>query len=399
MNTTKVFYLFGPSLEVHVDTYLSWVESIQSKLNITAITSLTPLAFIRNYSDFKKYKSKGIVIIVAPNILKNIIFTLYMIPHLIANKNLVFHLRKRDQNIIKIIKMIKNKVKIVVEVEGDAYLENKYLIKEGFVLNKIDKKAWCDTFKGVDGIITVTDELLISLKENCNLSDEVKNFLTIPTGFDKNKFYFDKKIRILMREKLYLTNKPTFIYLGNVHYPWQNFKKIVEIFKIIKSISNFKDSFLICCVPKKDIALASEILCQLVLDSEDFILLHIEHDEVNLYLNAADFGFALRDNLKLNRIASPGKIGEYLGAGLRVITTSYVGTYSKKLKNHPSAIIFDDFKENPERLGSLILNNNSLMKRSEISRWAIDNFSTSVYVNNYVNFIGKCVDQKNVVNC
>ena len=391
MSKTKVFYLFRPSLEVHVDIYLSWVVHIKSKLNITAITSLTPLDFIRNYADFKKYKSKGVIIIVAPNILINIVFALYMIPHLIANNNLVFHLRKRDQKIIKIIKIIKKCIKIVVDVEGDAYVENKYLIKEGFVLNKIDKKAWCDTFKGVDGIITGTDELLISLKENCNLS-EVKNFLTIPTGFDKNKFYFDKNLRILMREKLYLTNKPTFIYLGNVYYPWQNFKKTVEIFKILKSNSSFKDSLLICCVPKKEIALASKILCQLFLDSEDYLLLHVEHDEVNSYLNAADYGFALRENLKLNRISSPGKIGEYLGAGLRIITTSYVGTYSKKFKNHPSAIIFDDFKENPERLGGLILNNNSLMKRSEISRWAIDNYSTSVYVNNYVNFIGKCVD-------
>ena len=102
MSKTKVFYLFRPSLEVHVDIYLSWVVHLQSKLNITAITSLTPLDFIRYYSDFKKYKSKGIVIIIAPNILINIVFAIYMIPHLIANKYLVFHLRKRDKKIIKI---------------------------------------------------------------------------------------------------------------------------------------------------------------------------------------------------------------------------------------------------------------------------------------------------------
>ena len=40
---------------------------------------------------------------------------------------------------------------------------------------------------------------------------------------------------------------------------------------------------------------------------------------MNDYLNAADFGFLLRDDTPVNRVAFPTKFAEYALAGLRVI--------------------------------------------------------------------------------
>ncbi|HEV8442341.1 MAG TPA: glycosyltransferase, partial [Steroidobacteraceae bacterium] len=56
--------------------------------------------------------------------------------------------------------------------------------------------------------------------------------------------------------------------------------------------------------------------------------LSLPHTEVALTLAAADIGFMLRDARELNRVASPVKFPEYLGAGLAVVGSPHTGDAS-----------------------------------------------------------------------
>lgn len=55
----------------------------------------------------------------------------------------------------------------------------------------------------------------------------------------------------------------------------------------------------------------------------------IPYEKIPEFVSAADFGFLLRQDIVLNRVASPTKFPEYLSAGLGVITTPGIGDISR----------------------------------------------------------------------
>jgi glycosyltransferase involved in cell wall biosynthesis len=57
------------------------------------------------------------------------------------------------------------------------------------------------------------------------------------------------------------------------------------------------------------------------LDGDAVHVAGVAHRDVPAYLSAADVGLLLREDIIVNRVASPTKLGEYLACGLPVVTT------------------------------------------------------------------------------
>ena len=123
---------------------------------------------------------------------------------------------------------------------------------------------------------------------------------------------------------------------------------------------------------------------KLFLKKEDFFLTNVSHEDVNGFLNASDIGILLRENDTLNKVASPGKLGEYLSSGLNILTTKHIGLYSKVMMNDKVGIIVDDIFDDKEILDK-VQSFLPYKTKKEQSKWASDNFSVQAYKEIYIN--------------
>jgi hypothetical protein len=329
--------------------------------------------------------------------LTTLFFTLYFLVQAIGSEKVVVHLRKQRSRPIQLArKILRNKFSYVVEIEGDPVSEAEYLRDHPYNENHYQQLS-CEfseidaelakQVKSADGVLVVTDELKdLFISRYGNKSDLWTKFCVLPTGFDAQKFFFDESLRNKKRKELNSSNRFLVIFIGNVFYSWQNIKSTIDVFERLKNKSIRKNPFLILLVKEDDHPIAKEFLKKSNLTSDDFLLSAVPHDEINSYLNASDMGILLRDNHVMNKVASPGKMGEYLAAGIDVLTTPYIGTYSAPMVENEIGIIVDDFRD----LNSVELKlRNKLGKkdRKEVSDWARESFSSQRYTKRYIEFL------------
>lgn len=399
MQKEKFIYFFRGDLSSHVDIYLSWFNVAKNSINISIITVIDYATYIKQKKHVYHYKSKDIKIFVVPKYTKKIFTIIYFFYLNLIYKRVVVHLRKQSTNPFDLLKKIfREQLKYIIEIEGDFESELDYLTqkqnnyKTGFydsIIRSIKKSAK-DLPKELvraDAVFVVTDELKELFKKRYTINEIEKKIHVIPTGFDNKKFYPDNVLREVYRRKYNLEDKFVLIYSGNVWYSWQNLKRSLEVFKILKKKFN-QNMYFVMLVRKQDHPIAIEFIKEIGLNSDEYLLTNVSHDEVNGFLNAADLGILLRENHTLNKVASPGKLGEYLMAGLNVITTTHIGNYSKKMQENNIGILIDDIYDDSE-----ILNKTSHFKRDitklELSKWASDNFSVQAYENIYINALRK----------
>lgn len=128
-----------------------------------------------------------------------------------------------------------------------------------------------------------------------------------------------------------------FVYVGGLS-SWQCFD---EILKLYRSISNNIPSTL--TIISKQIELAK-------LKVKDAQVTEVEYktmsqQEVTKDLINYDFGFLLRENILLNRVASPIKFLEYTSSGVIPIISRNVGDFSEEVVKNKIGIVLDNNNE------------------------------------------------------
>jgi glycosyltransferase involved in cell wall biosynthesis len=390
---TKYIYFFRSDLSSHVDIYKSWLDVVQNSIDMSMVTIL-------DYKEQKKqkelvihYRKKGLKIFIVPRYTKQLFALLYFFYLCTVNDKVVVHLRKQSPKPFDILKkLFTNKLKYIIEIEGDFESEIDYLsqkknqYKPRFYTNIINgmkksAKVLEEQIVKTDGVFVVTKELKeLFIKRYNNAEEKIR---VIPTGFDTNKFYPNDKLRIEYRKRYNLENKFVMIYSGNVMYSWQNLKQSIRVFKLLKE-ETYKNLFFVMLVRKQDYEIAREFIDSLKLEKDEYLLTSVSHDEVNGFLNASDLGILLRENHTLNKVASPGKLGEYLSSGLNVLTTKHIGNYSKKMEEEKVGILIDDIYDETEILIAVNRFEDNRTKK-QISKWAADNFSVQAYKKDYIN--------------
>ncbi|MEA3174503.1 MAG: hypothetical protein QOF42_1914, partial [Gammaproteobacteria bacterium] len=135
----------------------------------------------------------------------------------------------------------------------------------------------------------------------------------LPCLANENDFFFDENLRQRMRAELGVGNDdPVYVYSGSLA-GYQCFEDMVSIFAT--TLRKRPNAHLIVLTPYVDAA--REKIAGLPADR--VVCLAVPNAKVNDYLNAADFGFLLRDDTPVNRVAFPTKFAEYALAGLHVI--------------------------------------------------------------------------------
>jgi hypothetical protein len=395
----KYIYYFRGDLRSHVDIYKSWVDIAKDEIDISMLTIIDIQTYKAQNILVTNYREKGIKIKVVPDILKSLYTILYFTYLTLSNKRVVVHLRKQSPKPFDLMKKIfPQKLKYIIEIEGDSQSELEYLsekvnqYQDGFYDNVIEGMIKSTSkleqqFDHADGIFTITielKELLLKRYSKLNLENKMH---VIPTGFDSNKFYPDKNLRIKYRKEFNLDEKFVMVFTGNVFYSWQNIKRSLELFQIIKTQSLFKKVIFLLLIRKQDHYIVEKFLKNMRIKKSDYLLTNVVHEEVNGLLNASDMAVLLRENHTLNKVASPGKLGEYLATGINVLTTKHIGDYSEKMDKHKIGILIDDIYSDKEVIDKLKSFEQD-KSREEISRWAVDNFSVQSYKSKYVDTLG-----------
>lgn len=119
--------------------------------------------------------------------------------------------------------------------------------------------------------------------------------------------------------------KPSFVYAGSMD-GWQCFEKTVLIFKEIKK--NLPNATFTVLTAQQDVA--DKILKK---HGVDAAMNYVSHDKVDEELRKYKYGFIIRDNNPVNRVATPTKMNSYMANGIIPVFTDVVGAFKQNLSS------------------------------------------------------------------
>jgi glycosyltransferase involved in cell wall biosynthesis len=140
-----------------------------------------------------------------------------------------------------------------------------------------------------------------------------------------------------MRRDLGLGDKFVVVYAGGT----DRYQCIPDACALFAAIARKRDDAFWLVLSWGDHELFRRCLKEQGVDERRFRLVSVGQTAVHDHLIAADVGFLLREEHVLNRVASPTKFGEYLAAGVPVITTPYVGDVSSAVVRERIGTIVD----------------------------------------------------------
>jgi hypothetical protein len=230
--------------------------------------------------------------------------------------------------------------------------ENKYIAikRHNFSLEKykiianihyLEYKTLCSA----DKVFVVSKVLQKYFQDTYYLAD--KKFVFYPCLSNDNRFYFSPDLRRVARNKLQITDQiKVFIYSGGIRSTWHLSERMFSFFNQL--LKNEKNSLMLCL--SKDKTGVEKIIAQFPELKPKFLSFSVPNEEVNNYLNAADFGILFRENTIMNNVASPTKFAEYMLCGLPVLISEGVGDYSNYTIEHNMGVLVKEIElNNPER--------------------------------------------------
>ena len=389
--------MFRGDLTSHVHFYTNLCEVANNEnVSLRAITFLNIKNFFIQYKLVNHFR-KNHNIQIYPSLFPYISEVLFFGLQLFFYSKIVVHTKKTNPRPLLLLKKFSKKIKLIIDLEGDLIFEKDFLqlnpYKDEFYKNDIisitkNLVSHNRLLDRVDKIIVLNDSFkAILVKRNRKLEDKIitSNILS----FRRNTFCYDDNLRNKYRSLLNCNEEPIICYIGNIYYSWQNISKTIKLFKKIKELINVNAKLLLL-VRSVDHHIVREFIKKEKIKSEDHILKNVDNTEVLGYLNAADLGIVIRDFHPMNSIVTSGKLLDYLGSGLPVITTSILDKIPNEIKNHGFGYVMDDIKLeniNINEVKSLL--NFDLNKRKAISNWANLNFSLEVSAKNYIRYLKK----------
>lgn len=231
-----------------------------------------------------------------------------------------------------------------------------------------------------DVIFTVSNKLSKYVVEKSNLQ-ALPEMQVIPGAADETKFYFDKNIRNKYRHTLnFNDNVKLYIFTGSLESHWHMKDFMFHLMSILVARSN--NNHFMCITP--DIKTAQNLQERFQIPKNSITIKYLQHHDINSYLNAADFGLLLRENVVTNNVASPTKFSEYLLSGLPVIISTNVGDFSDYVKaNRCGLCINNDLDVLPYRLENLRICDNT--ERYSIAEKARNSFSKQRLIQERIN--------------
>ena len=168
-------------------------------------------------------------------------------------------------------------------------------------------------------------------------------FQVVPSCADENLFFVDEAARDRIRKELGITaDSLVLLYSGGLDKSWQIPDFVFDVFVELKKRND--RLFFLCLTPHQRIV--DEFVEKRGINRSDIWSGYIPYQDINSYLNAADFGFLFREDNVTNNVASPTKFAEYLMAGLPTVISKGIGDFSEFVATTPDAgVVVDNNSE------------------------------------------------------
>jgi len=229
-----------------------------------------------------------------------------------------------------------------------------------------------------------TAQLLVVVSENYRkqLLEEgidAERIKVAPCGCDPRLFYPSEKLRIQVRSELGIPDSAIVgIYAGKFGGLYEEHMA----FKIFQKFFTDIPDFHLILLSSASKAWVQENLNLNGISSQRVSHVFVPHEEVNGYLNAADFGFALYKSNAVSPFLSPVKIGEYWASGLPVVMLDKIGDESAFVDEQQlgSVIKIPDFFDDSlldSRIRKLLQLNKSMISERGLSIRAFEKLSNA----------------------
>lgn len=399
MTDVGYYYYFQGRFK-HTGLYKSWVDEARAAGVPMRMVTSVPLERYRAKRDLiEPYESEPYVTVLPVPLWsrgRSVAILLYFLLAALRHDRIVVHVRKRSTTPLDVLKSVlgENRVKYVVEVEGDPKAEAEYLqenpYREGFYddfLAAADTRitALSEKLHSADGLLLVTERLRDVLDERYPSANVAEKASVIPSGVDTDTISFAAERRERVRRELGVESAFVFAYVGGVYYSWQNLKRIFELYSLARDHSD-REVALVLLVREKDHEIVRDLAGRAGVGRDQYVLREVPHDEVGGYLNAADMGVLLRDDHQMNRVVTTAKLGEYLVAGLPVLTTA-VAFRAQEVRESGFGVVLDDMDDDEAFIEAFEAFDESTVDRTEISAWAEQVFSTSAHRDTYIDHL------------
>ena len=214
--------------------------------------------------------------------------------------------------------------KIITWFQGvlpeESYMRNHSRIR-CFVLEQIEKFALKSSLIS----IVVSNALKEHYEKKYHI--DLKRYYVMPCF---NTEYQEEAIR----EKNY--SKMTFTYTGGLS-KWQCIDQTMALYKRIEKASGGRTKLLIL-TPEQD--KATEMVKQYGIQNAEIAFVH--YTALPAMLHNVSFGFALREDNAVNRVATPTKLANYISNGIIPIYTKCVLDFASVSGDNPYQIMIDD---------------------------------------------------------
>ena len=184
------------------------------------------------------------------------------------------------------------------------------------------------------GIMTVSTAYSRQLVEQGIDTEKIK---TVPCAVDLIQFKFDQEKRNKIRTKLGFTKDDLIgIYVGKfggLYYDEKAFRLFKRISRTIKNSHIF-------LLTQTNPAHIKNRLDHAGVDISNFVITHVEHQQVPDYLSAADFAICLHRSHAYSNGFSPVKNGEYWANGLPLLIPEKIGDDSAIVANEEAGAVY-----------------------------------------------------------
>ncbi len=381
--TSKILF-FLPDIDLSNGVIQSQIVGRANYLSSNGVK-----CFIQSRDQYKIASSllqnKNIIFILVPKTTYRLpFFSKYIYSIFIAIKNIKFyrfnnitHVYIRNPYLISAAYILKRvlKIQLIYDIRGVPSEEVKILempLYYSLIYKFFEKLA----FKKADKLSTVSEKLKKYLIDQYYF----KPITVIPTCISSKKenesisrFQFNE---ILSYDK----NYKIICYVGGMSR-WQKFDKILEYFEEIRKLNN-NYRFLIIT---KDINYANQVITNLDVKRDYYKVITLEHRKIRLFIEHCHCGILIRDDILINNVASPIKIGEYLSSGLPIILNENIGDISNILeKNGLAFLITGEVKKDAANILNFLENIDKKHISKKCKSFASIYYSWNTYKSEFV---------------
>ena len=323
-------------------------------------------------------------------IINDIHLILVLLNHYFKNvykyEKIIFQTRLTSLSYVYALMKWLPKTKFIFDARGAYTVEREHVNKDlkentkdkitGY-LSKLSEKVMINK---ADVIFCVSVALKKYYLAKYNLNSN--KFFVFPGAADNDLFVYKESLRIKLRNELSLkSNEILIAYSGSLKKKWEIPDKIFSFFRDLR----MKDLRFKLLLITPDIDFANKFIRDYGFEDVVFVK-KVERHMVNNYLNAADLGLLLREDVVMNNVASPTKFAEYLITGLPVIISKGVHDFAVNIQDTGYGVVVSELdqissKEYEKLTKSLKID------RTEIASWGLNNLSKTFFIEHYFKII------------